>query len=1113
VKNQPSTLSFHFKEFFRLLAKRIWFKSEPTNISLPKTEFEFLTERPNSEGEALKFGHTPILETLKQIVSASTSCMTIGLFGNWGSGKSSIVESFKRGVLKDEIPVIIFDVWKHEGDALRRTFLRELDKQLSNDPYGENFVKKTNVLNPQVYNSLQLSREQISIKWKRFFYNAFSLVIISFLVLIPIVCIAVLINLVTGINLIAKLSQQTLGTSVGALLTTAFTGGIVFKYIDTFIKVEKKEEKKEKLQDPNEFEQEFHALIDNLKNNITTLVIVFDNLDRIAGDGVLKVISTIKTFLDYNSQNPNRKVIFLIPCDVNAIKVHIHNSLNTEDTQYVDEFLRKFFNASIWIPDFYETELEDFATDKLKATNIPDFQNPRLAWLIIRAFNKNPRQIIQFINTLLAQYLIIKEYCINGQIQEKYFYSTHISQLAKFLLLKIRYPEIMDFYQSNNVYKLDDPEPKKKFGSNDNPNSDFEGFQNLLKITREIEILNLEPFFKFRLSKDEQQIPQLYAILEKIENEVDDLDFIDEVVINSNIQAFSNAIRNRFKAINNEHIKNSFLNGSLIFASKLQIIYHYSLYKDFVDFALERSSQGQLNGIDPMVLAKELIDRFNPIQQNDLEQFINSYIRSISSNYSVIKTLPHNVVAFFTYYGEKFTKKQREEINGFLVNNYKQAGIIDEVLLDKETQRLFITEKFKSTVMLELKKAAPAEILYLLDILDKLLYDKGQVEGIFKLLPQSLSKLVGFLPRNKQVDASNCVLRIIEKNIIKCEEVHLKLLKPLVSMISSNDDISIYLSIIILLNRQKSLKPDVQPLIVIFISRITNEDELKVWLESFNIEELEESTRHILYDRCAIITEVSTVLWHYLNDNEKYDYAKYLTVHGQYEDLKPIFPLILNLSKQKAIDLTNAFIERMPSDIDYMGIENVEWTLNAFLDIQIKNTIAIPQAFFALLPGLLDDLSDEKAFLIGLSVLKKLIFEAIYNQSIVANYVADVMIANNYTTKKEVYEILFHLFHNITIERQNDIRDLIYIHLFHNLSENINNLTVALFVIKSEVEFDLRGCESYFHDFVELAKRYKQSQVSTYYIEISKGLLHVLKPYNTMNYKTVKLELKHIANT
>lgn len=100
-------------------------QSETNNI-------HFLSDQPieTNEISQTKFGHEGIAETIKNIIISCPTRFTIGLFGKCGTGKTTIINRLKNKLQNEKIAVVEFDVWKHEDDALRRTFLKEIVKQL-----------------------------------------------------------------------------------------------------------------------------------------------------------------------------------------------------------------------------------------------------------------------------------------------------------------------------------------------------------------------------------------------------------------------------------------------------------------------------------------------------------------------------------------------------------------------------------------------------------------------------------------------------------------------------------------------------------------------------------------------------------------------------------------------------------------------------------------------------------------------------------------------------------------------------------------------------------------------------------------------------------------------
>ena len=59
----------------------------------------------------------------------------IGLFGEWGSGKSSIIRTFKKKIESEtkangkQVRVITYDAWKYANDSFRRMFLLQMQTE------------------------------------------------------------------------------------------------------------------------------------------------------------------------------------------------------------------------------------------------------------------------------------------------------------------------------------------------------------------------------------------------------------------------------------------------------------------------------------------------------------------------------------------------------------------------------------------------------------------------------------------------------------------------------------------------------------------------------------------------------------------------------------------------------------------------------------------------------------------------------------------------------------------------------------------------------------------------------------------------------------------------
>ena len=99
-------------------------------------QFKVLNDNCSAEDRLEDQTHKRIADKLFEIITArNEDGMTIGLEGEWGSGKSTVVKLLQerlKAEKADKTFVFYIDAWEHEGDHLRRVFLETLIENVKN---------------------------------------------------------------------------------------------------------------------------------------------------------------------------------------------------------------------------------------------------------------------------------------------------------------------------------------------------------------------------------------------------------------------------------------------------------------------------------------------------------------------------------------------------------------------------------------------------------------------------------------------------------------------------------------------------------------------------------------------------------------------------------------------------------------------------------------------------------------------------------------------------------------------------------------------------------------------------------------------------------------------
>lgn len=649
-------------------------------------EFIFLKDEPQTKSEVSyeRFYHNSIAPALKKILKDETSPHTIGLFGAWGAGKSTVIEMVKNDSDLD-LPVFIFDAWKYQEDTLRRTFLIKLVVYLQNEGYDLPDDILVNLYTSKTMSVAKKQKAQSNVDTRSMVWSFVKKYLPFITTVILLIAATVLVTLYPN-NVASHLILQ-LSTIVSSIAFLAVFGkpvleGVLKVVVESFFaKQELQTEliteinQEERLNSPEQFEQKF---IDILSKVDKKLIIVFDNIDRVQGDVAISMLSTIKTFMYSNGDN---KIAFIVPCDPSAIEVQVEKYFYgangaSSDSFGAAEYLRKIFNLIIWIPDFINTDLEQYTKDLISKTGeISKLLNDEDVILVINsAFSRNPREIIQFINNLIAMVISTRGTGVKDIID------ADIAYLAKVLIIRQKFPKA---YES-----LKDTWHKPETITNGTDDNSQE-FYNFMQRTSRITVDDAEPFIYFKNPADSRGLKNATDIknallagstteaIEASRSEPTDtlIEFITDLV--SKYSRQENILKNvavtQFEIISELGIEVD----SKRYTNEIAKIIDTELWPEHEDLSLPHVFKLLTSNKINTALRVNLVTRYLGVLggEGPLSSFNLGIIASLKNNPTVL------------------TKQQKTEFRTILESKYATEEEALAIFDDLKSQDAFITEK------------------------------------------------------------------------------------------------------------------------------------------------------------------------------------------------------------------------------------------------------------------------------------------------------------------------------------------------------------------------------------------------------------------------------------
>jgi len=389
-----------------------------------------LTDSPAPQ-DALDF--QPYIDSLADLMAdpATSTPITIGVFGQWGSGKTTLMKLIQKQVDARQYKTVWFNAWKYEREALalwRVLILRTLDALRPRDGHGnlyapeqlgekdQKLVKELDRLEQSVYRTVEWTElGRWTVDWAKALESTGEFAADVALSLVP-----------GGAPLVSALRN----------LRSAIKGKEDVAPVVEAFQREAQTFRREQLRSVEQFIQSFEELIaDHVKSKQQRLVVFVDDLDRCLPERTVEVLEAIKLFLDVEG------CIFVLGVDPSkvqeGIRMRYQGKLSEEEGA---NYLEKIIQLPFILPAIDSGYMRRFV-EQLQV----DFPKFGCVDVFAQGMAPNPRQIKRAINIFLLLWKLA---------QKRALELTPI-RLAKLVVIQHSHPDLYELLKLVPRYLAD----------------------------------------------------------------------------------------------------------------------------------------------------------------------------------------------------------------------------------------------------------------------------------------------------------------------------------------------------------------------------------------------------------------------------------------------------------------------------------------------------------------------------------------------------------------------------------------------------------------------------------------------------------------------------------